>query len=833
MSVAAAPVRVATQFGRLLHLTNAPVPDDVLLPRAFQGVEEISRLFLFDVELLAEHFKADAIDPKALLGQPVTISAALTSDYRGGPRRPFNGIVRRFTHGEEDPRFVQYRMELVPWLWLLTLTSDCRIFQDLTVPEIVKQLFEEFRAEYPTLVSFRFALTGTYTKLDYCVQYRETDFDFVSRLLEQEGICWWFEHSEDAHTLVLTDTRNGHPPCPDQPAARYEPRGGYGERENTVTGFTLDRELRSDRWTMRDYHFQMPGRTLHVTRATDSAAGDRREVFDYPGRYAERFHKPEERLNKVGDEGDRLVGWRMQQTASSGLVGRGASYCWGFTPGYRFELEQHEELKGPWLLTSVIHQAVQCPDYVSNAEPDPTPYRNTFTCLPHEVQYRPPRVTPRPVIQGVQNAVVVGTPGKEIDVDVYGRIKVQFPWDRRGKHDANSSCWVRVAQSWAGKRWGVSFWPRIGQEVLVNFIEGDPDHPIVVGSVYNADQMPPYLGQGPDAKHQHDPNLTGIKTCSTPGGEGYNELRFDDSKENEQVFLHAQRDLDVRVRHSRHERIGNGHDVVVGWEKDGQHGGDWREVVHGHKHVNILGDQVRQVHRNSFVEIGDDKIQDKDRGWLNVTVHGQRHQTIKREDHLHVVEDRYVTVDRAQTFVVGMLGIESKGDDQLLVHGDQWQRIKGQHAAVYDRDHREEVKGNAETLVGGERRESVRGSYSLTVDRDRHEHVGAGFGLEAVQEIHLKAGMNVVMEAGAMLTIKGPGGFLSIGPDGVTIQGTLVKINCGGAAGEGAPVAPVPAGPVTFDLQLGRAVDAALQVPEPPEKADRSRPGYSSAPPKV
>src|SRR5262249_13014228 len=244
-------------------------------------------------------------------------------------------------------------------------------------------------------------------------------------------------------------------------------------------------------------------------------------------------------IQQIFEDNDRTVGLRMQEGALPSLVIHGASNCRQFVTGHKFTLERHFNADGEYVLTRLQHTARLGGDYRSDGRD--FHYANSFTCIPFALPFRPARVTSKPFVQGTQTAVVVGPSGEEIFTDKYGRVKVQFHWDRQGKYDANSSCWIRVAQAWAGRRWGTSFWPRIGQEVIVDFLEGDPDQPIIVGSVYNADQMPPYLGKGPDPKHPNDNKLTGVKSNTTLGGVGFNEFRFDDTKDKQQVFIHAER----------------------------------------------------------------------------------------------------------------------------------------------------------------------------------------------------------------------------------------------------------------------------------------------------
>jgi type VI secretion system secreted protein VgrG len=734
-----------TQEARPLTL-ETPLGKDVLLPANFTAFESISGLFHFHLDLLRER-PAGAPAPialDALLGKPVTVRLQLAKGTR-----LFHGIVSVFGEAGSDGRFDSYYAEVVPWLWLLTLSADCRIFQDMTVPDIITKVFKD-----RGFLDFRPALKRTYTKWDYCVQYRETDFNFVSRMMEQEGIYYFFEHAQGKHTLVLADSPEAHVPCPGQPQARFEPEAGFGGREDVISGWQTERAMRPGKYTLRDYHFETPSKTLEVNRSTAFPAGNNGKlaIYDYPGEYAQRFNKPSQRLGDVEPEGATVDRLRMEEQEYPHLVVRGSSTCRAFSAGFRFDLLSPPPgaEAGPYLLTSVQHTVSQAGAFVSGGAGDFS-YQNTFVCSLLKVPFRPPRVTTKPVIQGPQTAVVVGTKGQEIMTDKFGRIKVQFFWDREGKKDENSSCWVRVAQPVAGKRWGASFWPRIGQEVVVTFLEGDPEMPLITGSVYNAEQMPPYLGDGLDGKHKNDNKVSGFKTNSTLGGQGFNELRFDDTKDKEQVFLRSQRDMDVRALNDTRETVGaNRHLTVGGVDKNGNKVGDQYELVGKDKHLHVKGKHVEQI----------------------------------------------------------------EGDMQLLVGGGDG----GNQEIVVKKDKKELIEGDSHLHVKKARNEKVDGTQSLTVGGNQQEKVSQNHALDAGMAIHLKAGMTLVLEAGTELTLKVGGNFIDINPGGVFIQGTMVMINSGGAAGSGAGSSPTA------------PQDAKEASPTKPTDADDSKSGLKSAP---
>jgi type VI secretion system secreted protein VgrG len=535
-----------SQRDRLLKI-DTPLGEDVLLLESFGATEGISTLFRIDAEVLAEHDKASRVTAAALIGQKVTITVQLPD----GQKRYFHGIVRRLAlqgRGSGE-RFTLFHLEIVPSVYRLTAMTNCRIFQSKTVPEILKKILDDAGIES------RMALRGSYTKRDYCVQYRETDFQFLSRLMEHEGIFYFFEHKENKHTMVLADRPSSHEPCPAQSSARYVSEGGTGENEDGVFGWSMSEELQSGAWTMRDYNFQLPGKSLESAERTTISIGgiDKLELYDYPGEYAKLFVEPDSRLGEVELEGDKITRVRMEQEEVSYKVAQGHSDVRTFASGYKFDLTHHfqSSFNDTYVLTSVTHAAQQSPSYVSEEEMH-EPYRNTFTCIPHRVPFRPRRVTPKPLVRGPHTAVVTGKPGEEIWPDKYGRVKVQFHWDREGRKDENSSCWIRVGQAWAGKNWGFIAIPRVGQEVIVHFLEGDPDQPIIVGSVYNADQMPPYTLPG-------NKTQTGIKSRSSIGGgtSNFNEIRFEDKKGSEEVYIHAEKDLKTIVEHDESLEVGN------------------------------------------------------------------------------------------------------------------------------------------------------------------------------------------------------------------------------------------------------------------------------------
>ena len=461
-----------TQAHRTLSVTS-PLGPDVLLLEGFTGTESISRLFRYRLDLASEH---DAIRPEDIIGKDVTWSVT----QPGQAPRYFNGCVSRFVAGADRRKMRGYRAEVVPWLWFLTRTADCRAFQNQSTPDIIRAIIQSFGYNDLDL-----DLNSSYPKREYCVQYRETAFNFIARLAEHEGIFFFFRHEEGKHTLVLADSENAYADCAGS-QVRYG-RGPLAKKQ--ILSWEHQYEFHPGKWTRTDYNFLTPGTNLLTTTSTviDLADASKFEVFDYPGDYAAK------------EDGEPVTKVRMEEEEAGYSVVNVASQCCTFTPCGRFTLADHEVdvENGSYVITSIQHSATEG-SYGFSASG--TGYSNTFTCIPSSVSLPPARATPKPVVQGPQTALVVGPAGEEIYVDKYGRVKVQFFWDRRGKKDENSSCWVRVAEQWAGKNWGFVCHPRIGQEVIVEFLEGDPDRPLITGRVYNAGQMPPY-----DLPGRHDP----------------------------------------------------------------------------------------------------------------------------------------------------------------------------------------------------------------------------------------------------------------------------------------------------------------------------------------
>lgn len=522
-----------TQHNRTLQIESSPLGKDVLLLEAFQGREALSELFTFELELLSE--KGD-IDPKRLVGKSLTFSLQLAD----GGKRHFNGQVRRFSRGPAmaNSGARHYRAELVPWLWFLTRRSNCRIFSQKSVKDIIEKVFRD-----SGFTQFKFQLSAAPAKREYCVQYRETDFAFVSRLMEEQGLFYYFQHQTGKHELVVADAATAYQDCPEK-QIEYFPGDKASDR---ILGWDHNYEFRSGKWAQNDYNFETPSNTLATESKTlhgmDDA--DKYTLYDYPGGYLE---KP---------AGDTLARTRMEEEEVAGDTATAQSTCRTLHPAGRFTLQAKEDAPqdhGAGFAIIAIEHAASDRAYGQGGGGGLS-YDNHFTCIPAKTVFRPAHTTPRPSVQGLESAVVVGPDKDTVHTDKYGRIKVKFHWDRE---DKSESCWIRTSQSLAGSGWGALFLPRVGQEVVVSFLGGDPDRPIVTGSVYNAEQMPPYTL--PDEASQ-----SGLKTRSWPHGEAdmFNELRFDDKKDSEAVFFQAQKDFNRAVKHDDSLKVDNDRTVEI------------------------------------------------------------------------------------------------------------------------------------------------------------------------------------------------------------------------------------------------------------------------------
>ena len=679
----------------------------------FSGDEGLSRLFEFTLEIASEGGE---------LSDYVGKAGVLTIEGLGEPRH-VHGFIRHAEYVGESRNYNLHEIVLVPRIWRLQNRHDCRIFQEMTTPAIIQQVLTEagIAAEL-----FRFELGGAYAPRNYCVQYRESDLDFVLRLLEEDGVFYFFEHSPEKHVLVMADQAGAHKAIPGGGSLFFVPPGGGVSEKEHVSAFRFGESVRPGRVSLRDYYFPKPDEPMEVNEDLDKDTD--LEVYDYPGEY----RRPD---RGAPDRGATIARTRLEALQVHRRLGTGSSDCMRLIAGYTITLANHPsaELNGVYKLLRVMHHANQ-PQVLSEDASGDFSYHNEFVCMESAVPFRPPRVTPRPFVRGIQSATVVGPPSEEIHTDEQGRVKVQFHWDRRGKHDENSSCWVRVSQLWAGAGWGAMYLPRIGHEVLVDFIEGDPDRPIVTGRVYHG------LNDTPYPLPQEKTKST-IKSDSSLGGGGFNEFRFEDRKSNEQVFLHAERNLDIHVKHDRMETVRHDRHLTVGDTVDGGKVGTKCEEVIKDKHVKVHRHEHRHTGGDVYIRIGG---VDGD-GHQHVTIEANRHERINRDAHLHVVGSRRTKIDAKDSHIVG---------------GDSHNSTGGLHA------------------------------------------------IDAGKEVHVKA-PKIVIEATTGITIKGPGGFITIDSSGVIIQGTLVRINSGGSALSGTPAAP------------SEAEDPKPATPLPPVLSDK------------
>jgi type VI secretion system secreted protein VgrG len=555
---------------------ETPLGTDKLALRSVSITEQMGRLFQMEADLVSE---SPDIAFDDIVGKNVTMRLNLVG---AGKLRYFNGFVSRFVQTEDQGGYAHYRATIVPWLWFLTRTADCRIFQDMSVPEIIQKVFTDHGFN-----DFKDSLSATYRKWDYCVQYRETDFNFVSRLMEHEGIYYFFEHENGKHTLVLADSASAHSDFPEYGTMPFRPKGTAGSAKGDINQWIVGKEVQTGAYALNHFDFEKPKKDLRTnSNISREHAAAEFEIYDYPGDYLEH------------SDGESYAKIRIQELQIQHEVLQGEGIVRGLCTGCTFQLKDHprDDQNRKYLITAASY-FLDGGDFDAGKSANTDFYSCHFTAVPTTEVFRIPRSTPKPLIQGPQTAIVVGKSGEEIWTDKYGRIKVQFHWDRYGKADETSSCWVRVSHAWAGKKWGSFYVPRIGQEVIVEFLEGDPDQPIITGRVYNGEAMPPYDLPGAAT-------MTTLKSNSSKGGQGFNEIRYEDKKGEEQIFIHAEKDQDVRVKNDVKEWIGNDRHLVVKNDQLEHVSNDRHEAVDGNHMEQIGKDRSLKVVGKEAIEIG-------------------------------------------------------------------------------------------------------------------------------------------------------------------------------------------------------------------------------------
>ncbi|MDT8904121.1 type VI secretion system tip protein TssI/VgrG [Pseudomonas prosekii] len=666
----------STDSNTTLSLTAASL--SALYPESLSGEESLNALGL--------HILNGVVD-----GAPLTLASAVASHvtttlHKDALLRPMDWLVAEIRQLPADATAERYQLLLRPWLWWLGLASNNRVFQNLATSDIVTTIFKAHG-----FTDFQLKLTGSYTPREYCVQYGETDLAFVSRLMEEDGIFWFFSHEDSKHTLVLADSNDAFASIPNGPTVNYLGQKMGARELHGIRSGQVCLQAVAGVYQATDYEFTTP--TTSLFSQAEAVAGPN-SMYEHPGGYTAKA------------QGDALTKQRVDGLRSQEKRFVGESDCRWLVPGYWFTLAGHDDstLNIDWVVTSVSHEGSH------------DSYRNRFEAIPKATAYRPARITPKPRMH-TQTALVVGKAGEEIWTDEYGRIKLQFPWDRTGKNDETSSCWVRVVLPWSGKGFGMQFVPRIGQEVIVTFIDGDPDRPLVTGCVYNGDNALPYALPANQTQ-------SGIKTNSSKGGGGFNELRFEDKKDAEEVFLQAQKDFNINVLNDTTATVGHDETLTVQNART-------RTVKDGDETVTL-----EKGKRSVTIQTGSDSLDVKDTRTVTVGS-DQNHST--GGNYAHKVSGNYdLTVDGNLTIKVsGTLTLQSGGSFAIKSGAD----LAAQASTS--------ISQKAGTALSNQAGTSLENKAGTTLTND--------------------AGISLVNKAAAEQTVDG-GGML-------TIKGGLVKVN--------------------------------------------------------
>jgi len=722
---------------------TTPLGADVLLFHAMHIREELGRLGEWQVDLLSA--RGD-INLDEILGKNVTVNLAMQEDGI----RHFNGYVTRFAQGGMYGRYHRYVAEVRPWLWFLTRTADCRIFQEMTVPDILKAVF----AEEPTN-DFKLELTNSYRKWTYCVQYRETDFNFVSRLMEHEGIYYYVRHTDGHNTLVLTDSTSKHAPAAGYEKVKFIAPDKLARPElEHVSSWEFSREIQPGVYVHTDYDLERPSTKLKTEKTLPRTyQPSTYEVFDYPGFYVQ---KP---------NGESYASVRIDEYGSQFEAAHATTNARGLCVGGMFSLSDcpRDDQNREHLIMAATHD-LEFGEYEGLPDAAGASYRCSFVAMSSEQQFRPRRATPKPFVQGPQTAVVVGPAGDEIYTDKYGRVKVQFHWDRYGKNDQNSSCWIRVSSPWAGKGWGGVSTPRIGQEVIVDFLEGDPDQPIITGRVYNAEQVPPF-GFPAGAV------LSGVKS-QTHKGAGFNEMSMDDTAGKERVFIHGQYNMDTVVLHDQTTTVKNCRTDKIDVDDSETVGGNQKQHVVKNQNVNIDIDRTEVVGGNETITVKGNRTITVNKS-ETATVALQRTHTVGVNETISVGGAQEITVGGLQAVTIGAVqtnnigasqstnvgasqSIDVGSDQSSSIGGNQSTTVAGNRSISVSGDQTVGIDGNAGMTVKGDETRGVTGKRTTTVDKDDGLKITKNWVVDAGESITIKTGdASITMKKDGSIAIKG------------------------------------------------------------------------------
>jgi len=762
---------VASHDSRTFEL-KTPLGKDVLLLKSMRGVEAMSQPFQWDLDLLSE--KND-VDPDALLGQKVSVGLTLPN----GKKRFFHGFVSEFSLGGWVQNYSEYRAVVRPWYWLRCRTADCKIFQEMTVP----QIFEDVVKQYG-FTDYELKLAGSYEPWEYCVQYRETDFNFLSRLLEQEGIYYFFVHEEGKHTMVLADDPGQHTTLSGyETVPYYAPGGGSGggapssssssaassgsrqrrERDH-LDAWSWTKAVQPGSFATTDFDFEKPRKSLSGTSTISRKHGHADyEIFDYPAELSKLESSQSEATAKV----------RIQELQTSYLTAHGRGNTAGLGTGLRFKLDKYprKDLNIEYLITQCSY-SLTVDSYETGGVPRNEEFAIELEAIDAQTPFRPERRTPKPVVQGAQTAMVVGKAGEEIFTDKYGRVKVQFHWDRYGKQDEKSSCWIRVAQVWAGKSWGGIQIPRIGQEVIVSFLEGDPDQPIITGRVYNGDSMPPYGLPG-------NATQSGIKSRSSKGGgeANFNEIRFEDKKGSEQLTIHAEKNQDVTVENDEVVSIGHDRTETVGHDETITIGNNRTEKVGVNEMITIGSNRTEMVGANETITIGGNRSIAVAKS-ETASVALQRTHNVGINETISVGAAQEVNVGAAQTITVGAVQATTVGADQST-------NVAGSRSIDVGGDQSVTVGGGHTLTVSGDEQYTVSGGRTSSIGKDDALSVGKNLAISAAESITLTTGDatismkkdGTILIKGKDIAIEGSGKITVKASSDVTVKGSKVGIN--------------------------------------------------------